>query len=475
MEHPVDGSESHRDGFRETTAAQVVHLNPIPTFVIDLDHVVIHWNRACEELTGLSAGQVIGSRKHWQPFYPAQRPVMADLLLEGGSESEVDRYYHGKYWPSELNSGAFEAEDFFPDFQPDGRWLFFTAALLQDAGGNVIGAIETLQDVTARRQAEIALQRERTLLDAIINGSSVASVVIDRQHAIVHMNRAYEALFGVSAKEMIGTQRQWFPAYPEPRPILADLLLDNADEAELAKYYDGQFHRSQLIPGAIEAEGYFPQLGENGRWLYLTAAPLFDDRGETSGVIETLQDITERKLAEIALLESEERYRQLSVTDELTGLGNLRCCYEHMEREIYRSQRYSSPLSVLLLDVDNFKHYNDTWGHLEGDNALQSMAATIRRNLRKTDGGYRYGGEEFVILLPATPLSRALVLAERIRQDFACTLHHPTTNTTVTCTVSIGATELLPNDTIKTFLHRADEGTYKAKALGKNRIVTIPP
>ncbi|GAB2181504.1 hypothetical protein DLREEDagrD3_17270 [Denitratisoma sp. agr-D3] len=475
MEAPIDGSEPRPPSTEETTAAQVVDLNPIPTFVIDRNHVVIHWNRACELLTGFPATRVVGTSNHWQPFYPTQRPAMADLLLLGANEAEVDRYYHGKFRPSELNQGTFEAEDFFPGFPPEGRWLFFTAALLRDTAGNIIGAIETLQDVTARRQAEIALQRERALMAAIINGSSVASIVIDRDHTIVHMNRAYETLFEVSAKDLIGTKRQWFPAYPEPRPILADLLLDGASPTEVAKYYDGHFHASQLIPGAIEAEGHFPDLGTNGRWLYLTAAPLVDDHGEVSGVIETLQDITERKQAEIALMKSEERYRQLSVTDELTGLGNLRSCYEHLEREIYRCNRYASPLSVLLLDVDNFKQYNDTWGHLEGDNALKTMATTIRRNLRKTDGGYRYGGEEFVVLLPETPLSQAVILAERIRLDFASTLLHPASNVAVSCTVSIGATELLPNDTMKSFLYRADEGTYKAKAQGKNRIVAIPP
>ena len=473
MDPPPSGSNCSSARLEETTTAQIVELNPIATFVINNDHVGTHWNRACEQLTGCKASEIIGTRNQWKPFYPLERMVMADILLSGDGEALVERLYQGKYRRSNLIDGAFEAEDFFPHFGPDGRWLFFTAAQLRNRNGQIIGAIETLQDITARRQAEIALQREQSLMADIINGSLVASIVLDSSHTIIHMNRAYEVLFGVSAREQIGTQRQWFPAYSEPRPILADLLLKGADKEELTRYYDGHFRPSQLIPGALEAEGYFPNLGKNGYWLYLTAAPLTDGNGRITGAIETLQDITERKRAEIALQQSEERYRQLSTTDGLTGLGNLRSCYEHLEREMSRSRRYASPLSLLLFDVDNFKQYNDTWGHMEGDLALKALAASILRNLRTTDSAYRYGGEEFVIILPETALDQAMTLAERIRCDYASTLLHPAENVCVSCTISIGATELQAEDNAKSFLNRADDGTYQAKEHGKNRVVAV--
>lgn len=458
-------------GFAGTATDQVVELNPIATFVIDADHVVTHWNRACERLTGLRAEEVIGTRGHWRPFYPEERPVMADILLDGGDESEVDQYYHGKYRRSEVIEGAFEAEDFFPAFSSEGSWLFFTAALLRDAEGRITGAIETLQDITARRRAEIALSREKAQMDAIINGSLVAIFVLDRNHVITHMNRACEVLFGVSAKELVGTRKPWYPAYTEPRPVLADLLLDGASPGELHRHYGNSCHASRLIPGALEAEGLFPRLGKGGRWLYLTAAPICDEKGAITGVIETLQDITERKETELALQRSEERYRQLSATDGLTGLGNLRSCYDELEREISRSHRYDASLSVLLLDVDNFKQYNDTWGHMEGDAALRSLAASIRRNLRRTDGAYRYGGEEFVVLMPETNLAQAMVLAERIRLDYAAALLRPAPNVVTSCTVSIGVAQLASGEDAKALLRRADAGTYRAKEAGKNRVV----
>ncbi|HTH39966.1 MAG TPA: GGDEF domain-containing protein, partial [Rhodocyclaceae bacterium] len=185
------------------------------------------------------------------------------------------------------------------------------------------------------------------------------------------------------------------------------------------------------------------------------------------------QDISERKQAEIALQKSEERYRQLSTTDSLTGLGNLRSCYEHLEREMARSRRYTSPLSVLLFDVDNFKEYNDTWGHMEGDAALKALAGCVLGNQRVSDSAFRYGGEEFVIILPETTLDQAEILAERIRIDYAGTLLTPAENVTVSCTVSIGIAQFRQEDTAKSFLNRADSGTYQAKADGKNRVVPV--
>ncbi|RTL58035.1 MAG: diguanylate cyclase [Rhodocyclaceae bacterium] len=473
MVTPHDDGKPYRPGLEKITASQVVNLNPIATFVINANHVVTHWNLACERLTGYKAEDILGTRNQWQPFYCQERPVMADIVLDGSLENDVDRFYPGKYRRSKHMEGAFEVEDFFPNFGPHGRWLYFTAALLRNEAGEVIGAIETLQDITARRRAEEALKQEKALLDAIINGSSVATIVIDDRHTVTHVNRAYEVLVGVAREKVVGTDKQWHPAYTEPRPVLADLLLNGASDAEFALHYGEHFRPSQLIPGAMEAERFFPRLGENGRWLYLTAAPMRDETGFMLGVIETLQDTSERKLAELALQASEERYRQLSATDGLTALGNLRSCYEQLEKEIARSNRYKSPLSVLLFDVDNFKHYNDTWGHMEGDSALIALSTCILNNLRKTDGAYRYGGEEFVVILPETALDQAVILAERIRMDYASKLLHPVPNITTACTVSIGAAELETEDTARALLQRADSGTYLAKERGKNRVVAV--
>ena len=132
---------------------QIIESIPIPIFVIDNDHIVTHYNQAMENLTGVEADEIIGTREPWKAFYSAARPTMADFILDGAPEKELIRYYQGKFRKSMVKAGAYEAEDFFPDIGDDGKWLFFTAALLADSEGNVFGALETLQDTTERRQA----------------------------------------------------------------------------------------------------------------------------------------------------------------------------------------------------------------------------------------------------------------------------------------------------------------------------------
>lgn len=149
--------------------AQILDGDPVPTFVINADHVVVHWNRACEAIIGMPANRMVGTRDQWSAFYPQARPVMADLIVDRALENHVATYYSGKYRRSTLIDGAFEAEDFFPEFASGGRWLFFTAAPLRDASGNIVGAIETLQDITERKQAEQALRSLNEQLEARIS------------------------------------------------------------------------------------------------------------------------------------------------------------------------------------------------------------------------------------------------------------------------------------------------------------------
>ena len=145
--------------------AQISGGSPIPTFVINTDHVVTHWNLACQTVTGLASAEAVGTRNQWRAFYPEERPVMADLIITGALEELVDLHYHGKFKRSSLIDGAFEAEDFFPHMGTAGRWLQFTAAPLRDDMGAIIGAIETLQDVSERKLAEMALQSAQEELE----------------------------------------------------------------------------------------------------------------------------------------------------------------------------------------------------------------------------------------------------------------------------------------------------------------------
>ncbi|MBN2398001.1 MAG: sensor domain-containing diguanylate cyclase [Deltaproteobacteria bacterium] len=328
---------------------------------------------------------------------------------------------------------------------------------------------------TAKRVKVSRIPREeKQMLHEVFESSPIPTFVINRDHRVIYWNRALEAMSGITAREVIGSRDHWKAFYLEPRPTIADLIVDGRHN-EILRWYHGKYNRSKLVEDAYEVTDFFTILEGSGRWLRFTASALKDAQGSVTGAVETLEDITDRKLAEEALRESEARYRTLSVTDSLTELYNSRHFYDQLQLEIERAERYGHPLSLLLLDIDNFKQFNDTYGHLEGDEVLIRLGDVIRRCLRKTDSAYRFGGEEFTVILPETAGGAATVLAERIREDFADEDFHPVDSPeTVHETVSIGVAQYRPREGLRPFIRRADFNMYGAKEEGKNRVCYHP-
>jgi diguanylate cyclase (GGDEF)-like protein len=173
--------------------------------------------------------------------------------------------------------------------------------------------------------------------------------------------------------------------------------------------------------------------------------------------------------------ESRHQLEIASRTDALTGVNNRRHFSELLEAEIERCRRYSGCLSVMMFDLDHFKHVNDTYGHAAGDEALRTFARTLQRSgLRKNDFWGRLGGEEFALALPETGIDSALKPAERIRSTLEkiSVQHGPVT---FRITVSIGISQYQQGDTIETVLGRADQAMYEAKQTGRNKICRALP
>ena len=164
------------------------------------------------------------------------------------------------------------------------------------------------------------------------------------------------------------------------------------------------------------------------------------------------------------------KLENLAITDGLTKLYNLRHFYNQLEIEIDRSNRYGHPLALLLLDIDNFKTYNDTYGHLEGDKVLVRLGQIIKSCLRTMDCAYRYGGEEFTIILPETTGEEAKNVAHRIKSSVEIESFFPEGGNIVNITISIGVTEYFKKEQLATFIQRADQAMYNSKAKGRNAI-----
>ncbi len=186
--------------------------------------------------------------------------------------------------------------------------------------------------------------------------------------------------------------------------------------------------------------------------------------GEVAYVTEVFNDMVMR------LRQGREELERLSRTDGLTGLPNRRHLMETLEKEVRRAKRNDRPFSLLMIDVDNFKQYNDTFGHLAGDEVLKGLADVLSAAIRTADYAARYGGEEFTVVLPETPLEGATEVAERIRERVE---QHPFGASGSRVTLSIGIGEFPSDgDTLEAVIKGADGALYAAKGYGRNRVVT---
>ncbi|MCP4372796.1 MAG: diguanylate cyclase [Deltaproteobacteria bacterium] len=167
------------------------------------------------------------------------------------------------------------------------------------------------------------------------------------------------------------------------------------------------------------------------------------------------------------------KLQKLAITDGLTKLHNSRSFYSQLEVEVDRYNRYKRSLALMLMDIDHFKKYNDTYGHLEGDKALVRIAQIIKSCLRKLDSAYRYGGEEFTVILPETSCEEAHTVALRIKSALTAESFMPRKKSEEKITISIGVTEYHPGDQLSEFIQRADKAMYLSKEKGRNKVTTL--
>ena len=302
----------------------------------------------------------------------------------------------------------------------------------------------------------------------------VPTFVIGPDCRILIWNRACERLTGVKASEVIGTREHWRGFYDEPRPCLADLLALGRTE-EIDKLYADWDHAASDAPTTHgrRAENWcvMPQMGTR-LYLAIDAGPIYDESGKLVAVVETLRDMTVQKEAQTEL-------ERLATRDGLTGVANRRCFDDTLNMEWRRASRESRALSLLMIDVDFFKRYNDTYDHQGGDECLRQVAAAMSGVVKRaSDAVARYGGEEFSVLMPATEPEGALLVAERIRAAVEA-LHLPHSGSDVAdhVTISVGVASILATNSgmPARLVAAADAALYRAKHEGRNRAVLAEP
>lgn len=297
-------------------------------------------------------------------------------------------------------------------------------------------------------------ERKQRLFDATFD-SPIPTCVTDNNHTILMANQSYWTAFGP-----LPDHRKTIKCH-EHRPGNSC----HTENCPLSRIMGGA---SQYTSESIKEKN------GGAHHFIINAKPLRDARGKVVGSVESFQDITERKRAEEALAESNRKLEELSNTDGLTGIANRRLFDTVLAQEYARHSRTGGQLSLILLDIDHFKAFNDCYGHVSGDECLQQVAQVIATcATRPADLAARYGGEEFACILPDTSSSGAVAVAEKIRREImARAIPHKGSNVADCVTASLGVTTVhcttdgAPQDIVS----QVDDLLYLAKSSGRNRV-----
>lgn len=311
------------------------------------------------------------------------------------------------------------------------------------------GFLLVLHNITEQKKIETNLRRSKALLEAVIQSSTNGLIVINSDLSVVLYNYRLAAILDLPERWEHMDDPEKIQAladcYRQPRMFyeVIEELLANPDEQRLLTI---ETRRGRVLDCFVSSYYIGP---EKAGWLF------------------SYQDVTEKKQAE-------EKLRNLAITDSLTNVFNRRHFFGLAQKELERAKRYSRDLSIILFDIDHFKTVNDTFGHLVGDQVLETLAAYCKSNLRSFDVIGRYGGEEFIILLPETNLKRAAQIAERLRRQ-ALAVHIPTERGSPSITISLGVAGIKPGQTVSLdeLINTADMALYRAKAEGRNQVCAV--
>jgi two-component system cell cycle response regulator len=250
--------------------------------------------------------------------------------------------------------------------------------------------------------------------------------------------------------------------------VVTDIMMLGMDGLELTDIIKKEFDTDVIVMTGFSGEHSYEEAISKGASDFIFKPIRFEEL-----LLRMKRVLKERQLSK-ERDQILEKLKKLAITDGLTKLYNSRYFYKQLDLEIDRLNRYNHSLSLLLIDIDHFKEYNDSYGHLEGDKVLIRLGQIIKSCLRRMDTAHRYGGEEFTVILPETACDEAAFVANRIRVSIESEIFLPVSKKEITITVSVGVTEYQTDERISAFVQRADQALYLSKDNGRNLISCLP-
>ena len=395
-----------------------VEQSPVAIAITDLAGRILYANRCYQEVSGYPLSELLGRT-------PA-------LVQSGETPAEVYRglwgaITNGCVWEGVLKNRRGNGETY---------WAKQVITPVRNAAGELVNFVAVQEDVTKQRRQ----QNELRLL-AMVFETGQATLITDAEMRIEKVNQAFVDITGYQAEEVVGQTPRLFKSGHHDKAFYDRLW----ESLETTGHWQGEIWNRNRF-GEV-----YPL------WQSITA--VLDDQGQVRNYVAVFHNISERKRME------QELERQAS-RDHLTGAYNRRAFDSALRQAMQEAEQDGQPLSLLLLDIDHFKAVNDRHGHDVGDRVLQSVAERLSASLRSSDLLARWGGEEFAILLPGTPLKGAATFADRLRTQIAEQRLHG-----ISITVSIGIGGLRAGEGPEPLLRRVDAALYRAKNAGRNSVV----
>lgn len=395
---------------------------------LDLQSRIIDCNTTILELTGVKETNLLGAP--FETLYK-KKTVFVHFANRDHLSFEAELHSHKK------------------DTVP----LLFKRSILRDEDGQPNGYLVFLTELTELRKTQENLKEAETKYKDIYQNAAQGMYQCTLEGALLQVNPAFARLFGYSETAQliqdVGNVKYLYK-YPEKRmQLIADLEKDRV-----------------VINFEIEMQN------RDGKAVWaLVNARLTNDNTGLQRIDGILIDNTKKRLAEDQLRKSRERFRYLANHDSLTGLFNTRYLYKSLDKLIAESNETRKPFSLVFLDMDNFKHIVDTYGHLNGSQALKEVAETFKKVVTEPSFGVAYGGDEFVLVFPQTNTETALQHVETIRKLMKSTVYLTNKDLTVRMAASFGVATY-PNDATDSvgLLALADEAMFHVKNSGKDAI-----